>query len=349
MDLHSLKDKNILFFLVKNFGSYNLIVDKLKSYGANVFHYDERPANNNITKGLLRIAPNLIKNKIEEHYNQILIDIKDIRFDYLLVIRGEVVPAFFLKKFNKLNPHCKNIFYNWDSFKNTPNSSKHLNLYNSSYTFDMEDAVNYKINFLPLFYYDEFKLTESDSSTGVIDLLFLGTAHSDRYVIANELSKWCKDNNLKSFNYFYMQGRFVYFIKRILDPTFKKFDYKKLSFKSLSAIEMVDFYKKSKVILDINHPYQTGLTMRTFEAIGAKRKLITTNSEVKKYPFYNENNFYIIDRNNLQLDKNFFESEYIDMDKDLYQRLSIDGWLTNLIFPENNSYWNDIINIDTDV
>lgn len=343
MDLHSLKDKNILFFLIKNFGSYNLIVDKLQSYGANVTHYDERPANNNLTKGLLRIAPNLIQKKIEDYYKRILEEIKDTKFDYLLVIRGEVVPEFFLKEFKKLNPSCELIFYNWDSFKNTPNTSKHLTLFNRCYTFDSEDAKNMRINFLPLFFYDEFKLEKSDSTNKIYDLLFLGTAHSDRYLIANELSIWCENNGLKAFNYFFMQGKLVYFIKRLIDPTFKKFDYKKLSFNSLTASDMVNYYKKANVILDVNHPFQTGLTMRTFEAIGSRKKLITTNSEIKKYPFYNEKNIFVIDRNNLKLEKDFFESKYNDLDDDMYNKLSMEGWLNNLFFDENKYFWNKML------
>ena len=46
--------------------------------------------------------------------------------------------------------------------------------------------------------------------------------------------------------------------------------------------DIVSLYKESEVILDINHPGQNGLTMRTFEALGAGKKLITTNTEIKK-------------------------------------------------------------------
>lgn len=46
--------------------------------------------------------------------------------------------------------------------------------------------------------------------------------------------------------------------------------------------------------------------MRTFESL-VPEKLITTNKEIKKYPFYNSNNIFVIDRNNIQLDENFFK------------------------------------------
>ena len=71
-------------------------------------------------------------------------------------------------------------------------------------------------------------------------------------------------------------------------------------------MQILDYYQKSKVILDINHPYQRGLTLRTFEALGAK-KIITTNQEIKKFPFYNENNVFVIDRTNIRLNKSFLK------------------------------------------
>lgn len=342
MDQSGFKGKNVLYFQVKNFGSYNLIINKLTSYGAKVYHFDERPANNNLTKGILRFAPQLIRKNIINYYKDILKQTTNIKFDYLLVIRGEVVPKFFLEELKKTNPQCEFIFYNWDSFKNTPNTSSHLDCYDRAFSFDTFDAVNHKVNFLPLFFYDEFR-EDSCNLKNEIDLLFLGTAHSDRYIIANKLKKWCNENNLVAFNYFFMQGKLVYPIKRIIDPTFKKFDYKELSFISLDTKDMVDFYKKSNVILDINHPYQTGLTMRTFEAIGAKKKLITTNKEIVNYPFYNVNNFYIIDRENLILEKSFFETNFIPLEDNLYEKVSLDGWLKYLFFESDFDYWNNML------
>ncbi len=33
--------------------------------------------------------------------------------------------------------------------------------------------------------------------------------------------------------------------------------------------------------------------------LGAKRKMVTTNTNIKKYDFYNENNIFILENNNL--------------------------------------------------
>ncbi|MBL0738867.1 hypothetical protein JI750_18370 [Flavobacterium sp. GN10] len=335
-----LKNKNVLFFSVQTFNLQKQISKKLNELGANVDYYDERPSNNNFTKGVIRIKRSLLQVKINKYYNKILGDISGKTYDFLFVNKGEVIPEFFLKEFQKMQPKCQCIFYTWDSFQNNKNALNILKYFHKKFSFDSDDAVKYSLEFRPLFYLDFYKDIDSILDAEIKnDLLFLGTAHSDRYQISNNIVSWCEKNNLKSFCYYYMQGRLVYFYKKMFDKTFKEFDYKKLSFESLQTEDLFQIYQNSKVVLDINHPGQKGLTMRTFETIGAKRKMITTNKEVQKYAFYNPNNILIIDRENIELNKKFFDSDYIDVDKDLYERMSLKGWLACLFMSSEPNIW----------
>lgn len=340
-----LKNKNILFFSVQTFNLEKEITRKLEQLGANVDYYDERPSNNNFTKGIIRLKRSLLQVKINKYYSKILLEISDEKYDFLFVNKGEVVPEFFLIEFQKAQPNCQCIFYTWDSFSNNKNALTILKYFNKKFSFDSNDAVNYGLEFRPLFYLDFYKNIDSSLKSEISnDLLFLGTAHSDRYRISNNIVNWCDQNKLKSFCYYYMQGRLVYFYKKMFDKTFKEFNYKKLSFESLVAKDLFQLYQKSKVILDINHPGQKGLTMRTFETIGAKRKMITTNNEVQKYTFYNPNNILIVDRENIELNKEFFESDYIDVDTELYERMSLEGWLSCLFVSSEPNIWIQGIN-----
>lgn len=330
--------KKILFFCVQTFGLERQVIEKLSLLGAQVKYYDERPKNNNWTKAVIRVKKELYRNRINKYYKRILEETRDTEYDYLLVIRGEVVPEFFLRDFKKRNPLCVLIFYNWDSFKNTNNTLSLLSYYDRTFSFDPYDAKENNIGFRPLYYVDAFK-SISQSASKDIDLLFLGTAHSDRYIISNHLRNYLEGNGLKVFCFYYMQGKLVYLIKRFIDKSFKTFEFKKLSFKSLSTSEILNLYARSNVVLDINHPNQSGLTMRTFEAIGAKRKLITTNNEVAKMPFYNPDNILILDRNNLQVDIAFFNHTYKEIENSLYEKLSIGGWLYNLFVDDEQDFW----------
>ncbi|CAC9442957.1 hypothetical protein [uncultured Gammaproteobacteria bacterium] len=57
--------------------------------------------------------------------------------------------------------------------------------------------------------------------------------------------------------------------------------YAKVSFNKVSYSgykkKIADLFKSSKVVLDITHPNQKGLTSRTFEALRSGSKLITNN------------------------------------------------------------------------
>ncbi len=77
------------------------------------------------------------------------------------------------------------------------------------------------------------------------------------------------------------------------------------SFTSLSQEETLDIISQSKVVVDIEHPGQVGLTMRTLEMLGCQKKLITTNKSVREYDFYNEDNILVVERNNIKLNKSF--------------------------------------------
>lgn len=328
--LGHLKGKKILFFCVQSFNLEKDIASQLEKHGALVTYFDERPANNNFTKGIIRLNRNFLKTRIIKYYRNILKEIKGKQFDYLLVNRGEVVPEFFLKEFIQSQNNCKYIFYTWDSFQNNGHCLSILKYFDKKMTFDHADAEKYGLEHRPLYFTDKYRKIYNSDIEKQYDLLFLGTAHSDRYLISTQISDWCTSNHLKSYCYYYMQGKFVYLFKKYFDKSFQMFDYSKLSFKSLDSNQIVEFYDRSDVILDISHPFQSGLTMRTFEAVGAGKKLITTNFNIKNYPFYNENNILIIDRKNIELDINFFKNKYLTLDQDVYEKYSIDGWIYDL-------------------
>lgn len=335
-----ISNKNIIFFSVQTFNLEKEILKKLQELGANVDYYDERPSNSNFSKGIIRLKRSIYQHRIDNYYQKILDNVINKKYDFLFVNRGEVIPEFFLEKFREIQKECVFIFYTWDSFTNHNHPINILKYFDKKFTFDPDDALKYSIQLRPLFYLDSYKQKSSNDKTNISnDLLFLGTAHSDRYRIGNEIVKWCDANNLKSFCYYYIHGKLVYFYKKLFDKTFKEFDYRKLDFKSLTSDEILDLYSKSNVILDINHPGQKGLTMRTFESVGAQKKMITTNTEIKKYYFYNPKNIYIIDRNNIQLDKRFFEGEYEKIDKDLYESMSIEGWLKEIFVDQQPNVW----------
>lgn len=232
------------------------------------------------------------------------------------------------------------LYYTFDSFLNNPNGIKIVDNFDRKFTFDCKDSEKYKLGFRPLFFSDDYR-TIAKKNDSKIDLLFIGTAHSDRYIISETLSDWCEENGLRSYTFYYSPSRLVFLFFKYFDSSFKKFDYKKITFNSLEHKQIIALYKQTKVVLDINHPNQNGLTMRVFEALGSGKKIVTTNEDIKRYPFYNTNNVFLIDRKNVAVEKTFFEKPFEKIDGSLYEKMSINGWLEELFFNHSSYKWLD--------
>lgn len=338
MDLGSLQNKRILFISTRFFNYEIEIANKLRDLGARVDYFDERPSNTVITKGIIRLKRSFIQKKINSYYKTILANIEGEKYDFFFLVKGESIPSFFIKRLKVLQENCCFIYYTWDSFDNNPNALSVLHFFDKKLTFDPLDSEVYKLDFRPLFYIDRYKGIGSTEKPKY-KLIFLGTAHSDRYRLSTDVVNWCEKNNYSTFTYYYMQSKIGYFLKLAFDYSFKEFDYKKLNFSSLSINEIVEYYKESSIILDINHPGQRGLTMRIFEALAAGKKIITTNKGIMNYVFYDSDNIFVIDRQSIRLEKSFFESDFNQLNDEILWEMSLTGWINSVFLQNGQSHW----------
>jgi len=108
------------------------------------------------------------------------------------------------------------------------------------------------------------------------------------------------------------------------------------SLQSKSKKEIADYFLNATAIIDIQHPKQHGLTMRTIEILPLQRKLITTNSEIKRYDFYHNENIMVIDRDDPILDEQFLLTPFKEIDPKIVHQYSVNGWVTKLLAAENS-------------
>ena len=134
----------------------------------------------------------------------------------------------------------------------------------------------------------------------------------------------------KQFIYHYMPSKLKFIYHKLFAPEFKGAMMKDFQTKKLSSNEVVQIFKDSECILDAPQAGQTGLTIRTIECLGAKRKIVTTNKDIKKYDFYNESNILVFDGS---IDENnpFFTTPFIDVADDIYKKYSLREWLKYML------------------
>jgi hypothetical protein len=271
-----------------------------------------------------------LKNKLKEIENK-------GPYDFVFVIRGEGIPKYFWielkEKYNK--NACKFIMYQWDSISNY-NYLPFLEYFEDVYTFDSKDSnyLKFKHNnskYLALFY-DENAVQNNNNLVYLYDFAFIGGATVNRYEWLKIIKSYKVISKYKVYVYMYLP--FITFFFSLLKG--KYFSLKSISFFSMSLEEISEIYQKTKVIIDLPHPDQSGLTMRTLEVIGGGNKLITSNLSISKEPFYHPNNILIInfkDYNWVSSVDSFISMPYVEID---IQQYSLRNWI-NIIFNNNEN------------
>jgi len=325
--------KKILFISPKFFNYENEIISILKKNNSQVFFFDERPSNNQLIKALIRIRSVIRFLFIYFYYLKILNKIKNINFNYFLLIKGEATPIFFLKKLRKKNPKAVFIYYTYDSITNNKKSELFFNFFEKKFSFEIDEYLKrYNFRHRPLFFLPDYEVISKKEVISEIDILFIASIHSDRFEVVNKIIK--NINKKKSttvfYTYFYLSGYLNFFYNKLFNKTFKDIKKSDLSFVPLKKNKVLELISKSKCIIDIEHPSQNGLTMRTIECIGANKKIITTNSNILQYDIYSSNNICVIDRNKPNIPISFLETSYIELNDDIYYKYSLQGWIEDV-------------------
>lgn len=325
--MEAFKGKRILFFTTNP--DVNM-VETLTGMGADVDYFSERPNQTFITRALLRINRKLISFIVNKYHKKILEETKDKQYDIIFYIRCEAFSRKTICTFRAQHPNAKMVVFFWDSFNNNKNSAHVYDLFDKAYCFDKIDSTQYGVRFKPLFYYDLYAKIKN-SKHYKYKSLFIGTLHSDRYKVVHEIESQLTKMDHECFSWFYLPSRLLFYKMRLEDKTIKNVDKNIIKYTALSLKQMVELYEQSEIIIDVQHPKQTGLTMRTFEALGARRKLITTNKDIINYDFYNPRNILVVDRNNIVIPKSFVEEPFEDLPEETYKKYTLTRWLTEVL------------------
>ena len=118
----------------------------------------------------------------------------------------------------------------------------------------------------------------------------------------------------------------------------KPFSKNKIVFtrKRINHENLPEFYKRTKVILDLMRENQYGLSFRVFEAMALEKKIITDNEKIKNYDFYNPNNILILNKDFSNITKEFFETPYQSLPEEIYKKYTLKKWVERVFNLENN-------------
>jgi hypothetical protein len=325
-----LTGKNVLYIGVKFYHYSGEIQKKIKAYGGKVTFYPERDTS--IRYGIVnRLFPKYLDQYQKFYYTSLLHKIKKERFDYFLVIRGHRMPIWFVQEVKRKNPGIVCIMYQWDANVNSP----FLNLvpeydlipeFHKVISFDYKDVEENPgvLNYSPTFYTDEIKELGNKKNIEIkYDLFFFGSYLPERYKGLLKIKTFAEQNGYRLKTHFYMPLRY-YLMERMKGTPL---DRSLLQHRKMDRSEYMELFEHSRVIVDVSNEKQTGLAMRVLDAIGAGKKVITTNKWAFKENGLNSKQVFIINFNNIDIPKDFI---YEPVEATSVNDYSIDNWLRNM-------------------
>ena len=134
----------------------------------------------------------------------------------------------------------------------------------------------------------------------------------------------------RQYIYHYMPSRLKYLYHKLKAPEYQEARFSDFHTEKVGKDALLNLIRESRCILDSPQFGQTGLTIRSIECLGAKRKLITTNREIRKYDFYNERNVFIY-TDEPDLNAEFFSQPYEEIDEAVYRKYSLSAWLKAML------------------
>lgn len=246
--------------------------------------------------------------------------------DVVLVTSGQAMTEDTLKQLHQMFPQAKFIWNLWDSIRQNDQFEVLEKYFDILISFDKIEARQYGFLYSPDFYIKEVAAQQKK-----YDYCFVATYTEYRNSVLQDMLSRVGAKH----NFIYLKetpnNRVIPTLRRICSKEVKWLAEKNIYYKALEYDTMLEIFAQSRCIIDIAHPGQTGLSMRPFEAMAVKSKLLTTNETIRIYDFYDEANIYIADPENIQMPpEDFLESPYKDIPEEIYRRYSVGSWCDNI-------------------
>ncbi|PWC12260.1 hypothetical protein B4923_10440 [Brenneria roseae subsp. americana] len=194
-------------------------------------------------------------------------------------------------------------------------------IFDKIYSFDEKDCNKYNLNILNQIF--PFRIDQAND--------FLKTNNReekfDVYYLGKEKERGEKINNTyDSLKKLGLSLNFLVFAEHGKEN--KRYNYIR---ESISYIDNLVNVINSKAILEINIEDQSGLTLRTLEAIFFNKKLITNNTDIINYDFYSPDRFFILGINDLNYINGFLEKKTEEVNQKILIKYSPEFIFKNVI------------------
>ena len=273
----SLTEMNVAIVGPAFFGYLNRIAGLMTGRGVPTRFYDEFPSNGILTKIILRYSPLAVRQRATRRYHeQITTEIIRSGATHVLFGTIEMFPHACIRRLKSHGIAMSR--YAWDSVHNKP-YAKTLDPYMRAVaSFDPGDCKREGYMYVPLY---SGARASTPKGRYDIDFLYCATFHSNRPSIISTIVKASLQEDWKLELMLFFHSRKLWYIRYLLSPSVWHMG-RLIVTTPFSLDDIADMTARSRVVIDIHHGGQSGLTMRTFEALSLGAIVLTTNSVARE-------------------------------------------------------------------
>lgn len=316
-----------LLLLCPRFFSYHEgIMDAARRQGIEADWLDDRGGFSWPYKVGLKVLPGLIRTLTQQPILHALEGLSaPSEIDHVLVVKGDGLARSTVERIRTLAPNATMTIYLWDNVRNIRGGVKHLvGAFDRVISFDPADAAAHNWEFLPNFC--RTPISPPDIARDYdYDWSFVGSLHSDRHRVLRGLIRLNPEARFRV--HCYSQNRLAGLLRSYRDPLVILSRRPPITHEIMPLAEAWRISQRSRAVLDIEHPMQNGLTMRTLETLLDGRKLVTTNGRLRSYDLYDPSRVAIIDRNEPVIDANFFATPFKPLQPRVAEKYLAENWL----------------------
>ena len=251
----------------------------------------------------------------------------DNYFDYSFIIRADFFGDRVLKEVIRVTKY--NFSYHWDGLSRHPKILNKIPYFDDFYVFEKSDLEKYSqthknIRLTNSFYFENNNPKKTYPKT---DVFYIGEYIPNRFKDVLDLYYDLKKQSLN----------IKIMIMSTDDDVINKYSNSDIQFikKSIDYSETLEMSKSSRIVLDILTKEKNGhigLSLRFFEALHHKNKIITDNLNILNYDFYHPNNIFIKGYDDINTLPAFVNKNYHDIDEKILTKYSFINWIKSKIY-----------------
>ncbi|MEQ2516492.1 hypothetical protein AAAU12_08295 [Bacteroides zhangwenhongii] len=350
----------ILFLAPAYAGLHIPIIEEMKRQGHDVvwiddtaIQYDMRIPRHGILNKMRCKVSTVLRHPSKKVWDKIFKERSEelkTTFDMFFCINGRTLCKELFVFLDKM-PNIKKVLYVWDSVS-VFDFYRYQDRFHKCYTFDLDDSVNVSgLVYKPLYWIDNHQIITFDYGSAEkkrYDISIVGSDHDKRFEIVNKILPQVKDAGLSyffrvqiwkpSFSHVFLykfRMRYMASFRRIVEYAEAKYERDRKNEIAMEGVippaEYTEIMRHTVCVLDTDRGTQSGITPRVIWALAMGKKIISTNRNLLRAPFYSSEQISIIDRETPIIDIDFIKDNRTFSIHPEIEKLRLDKWVRNFM------------------